>query len=147
MSNLKVYTRSHVAAACPDGRNRIPRTHRLADLLEHRFVVSVDGEIALAVVDYEQVSEAAQPVCEHDPPRCDRPHLLPRRRANEQALPRRPAPGTLGAQPLCDSTLDRKPQPALEPRQGPFRTSGLGNSFVPKNRRAPPPPTHPPHAP
>src|SRR6267378_4027719 len=112
-----------------------PRAHRLPDLLEHRFVVPVDGEIALSVVDDEQVSKAAQPVGEHHTPRCDRPHLLPRRRANEQALPRGPAAGTLGTEAVCEYTPDRQAQSALEPRQGPFRAPGLRNSFVAKERR------------
>src|SRR5256885_10342439 len=91
--------------------------------------------MALSVVDDEQVSEAAQPVCEYHTPRCDRPHLLPRRRPNEQSLPRGPAAGTLGTEAVCEHTPDRQPRPRLEPRQAPFSTVGLGNSFVAKEGR------------
>src|SRR5258706_7081806 len=87
------------------------------------------------MIDDEQVSEAAQPIREHDPPRSDGAHFLPRRRANEQTLPRGPAAWTLGAEAVREHTSDRQPQPALQPRQGPFRAAGLGNFLVAEKRR------------
>src|SRR5262249_32136962 len=99
-------------------------TRRSSDL-------AVDGEVALAVVDDEQVSEAAQPVGEHHPPGRDRAHFLPRRRAYEKAFPGRTAIGALGTEAVREFTLDRQAQAFFQPGEGcvPAR---LGDLVVPQ---------------
>src|SRR6266540_1364370 len=67
-------------------------------------------------------------------PCCRRPHFLSRRRADEQALPRRPPARALGAEAVGELPLDRQPQPALEARKRAFRAAGLGNLVVAKER-------------
>src|SRR5687768_18575162 len=79
-----------MAAGRPNRGNAFPTPDGVADPLVERLVVAVQAHETLAVVDDEEVAEAAQPVGEDDPSTGHRPHLFTCLGGNEDAFPDEP---------------------------------------------------------
>ena len=76
-------------------------------MFEEGFVVAIEAHVAVAMVDNDQVAEAAQPVRENDASIGDGVDFLPRGGTDEQATPWCPAVLTWTAETSREFPADR----------------------------------------
>src|SRR5437879_6945180 len=75
------------ASGAADRGKDLPRLNRVADAAQQRFVVAVDRQEPITVIQNHQVAKATQPVGEYDPTGGHRVYLGPSRRTDKQPFP------------------------------------------------------------
>src|SRR4051794_26845837 len=101
-----------MATGVTHGCNFFAAPHDVAHLFVQGFVIAVETQVAVAVIDDQKVAEPAQPVGEDDPAGSDCSYFLAGPGRNEEALPNQPAVLSWSAEAVRKFPADRKCQPA-----------------------------------
>src|SRR5512143_1311003 len=114
MPQFKIQTAVGLAAAVADSGDRVAGLDPFAHLLIQTFIIAVQAHIAVAVVDNNEVAEAAQPLGKYHLPRRNRLHCRALGGPDEQPFPAQPATFSRSTETVHQFPGDRQMQQTFQ---------------------------------